>query len=152
MRINARLDESRSRKLEFLSRATDLSTSDIVKQAIDVYYDQVRGQRPRPAEVLSNSGFIGCGEASSDLSERYKETVRDFVHGWFDGIEQIKTDPTGSYNIVGKALKLDTEFKKKGHARRSIRNEYTANACSDPVLSESWAWIKAYLNDATCPI
>ena len=79
MRINARLDESRSRKLEFLSRATDLSTSDIVKQAIDVYYDQVRGQRPPPAEVLSNSGFIGCGEASPDLSERYKETVRELV-------------------------------------------------------------------------
>src|SRR5206468_11280076 len=28
---------------------------------------------------------------------------------WFDGIEMIKQDPTGSYNIVGKALKLDAE-------------------------------------------
>ncbi len=79
MRINARLDESRSRKLEFLSRATDLSISDIVKQAIDVYFEQMRGRRPPPAEVLSDSGFIGCGEASPDLSESYKEAVRTLV-------------------------------------------------------------------------
>ena len=58
IRINAHLDESRSRKLEFLSRATDLSTSDILKQAIDLYYEQVRSRRPPPAEVLSDSGFI----------------------------------------------------------------------------------------------
>ena len=96
MRINARLDESRSRKLEFLSRATDLSTSDIVKQAIDVYYDQVRGQRPLPAEVLSNSGFIGCGETSPDLSERYKEAVRDFVAATVRGYEDTLRDPARS--------------------------------------------------------
>ena len=35
--------------------------------------------------------------------------MRDFVHGWFDGIEMIKNDPAGSYNIVGQALKLDTD-------------------------------------------
>ena len=79
MRINARLDASRSQKLEFLSRATHLSTSEIVKQAIDLYYEQVRSGRPRPAEVLAASGFIGCGEAPPDLSDRYKEEVRKIV-------------------------------------------------------------------------
>jgi hypothetical protein len=84
MRINARLDESRSQKLDFLSRATHLSTSEIVKQAIDLYYEQVKSQRPRPAEVLSASGFIGCGEASPDLSKRYKEEVRSIVEAKHD--------------------------------------------------------------------
>lgn len=79
MRINARLDESRSQKLEFLSRATHLSTSDIVKQAIDVYYEQVRNGRPAPADVLADAGFIGCGDASPDLSGSYKEVVRSLV-------------------------------------------------------------------------
>ena len=79
MRINARLDESRSQKLEFLARATHLSTSDIIKQAIDLYYEQVRSGRLRPVEVLTASGFIGCGEASPDLSARYKEEVRKIV-------------------------------------------------------------------------
>ena len=35
--------------------------------------------------------------------------MRDFVHGWFDGIEMMKSDPAGSYAVVGKALKLDAE-------------------------------------------
>jgi NitT/TauT family transport system substrate-binding protein len=47
--------------------------------------------------------------ARQDVIDQAPDTIRDFVHGWFDGIEMIKTDPTGSYNIVGKALKLDTD-------------------------------------------
>jgi len=76
MRINARLDESRAQKLEFLARMTHLSTSEIVKQALDLYYEQARSQRPLPAEVLKASGFVGCGEVAPDLSERYKEEVK----------------------------------------------------------------------------
>lgn len=79
MRINARLDESRGQKLEYLSRATHLSTSEIVKQAIDLFYEQVKSRRPLPAEVLKASGFIGCGESSPDLSDRYKEEVKSLV-------------------------------------------------------------------------
>ncbi len=47
--------------------------------------------------------------ARQDLIDSYPETVRDFVHGWFDGIEMMKADPAGAYNVVGKALKLDEE-------------------------------------------
>jgi outer membrane protein OmpA-like peptidoglycan-associated protein len=47
--------------------------------------------------------------ARQDIIDRAPETIRDFVHGWFDGIDMIKTDPAGSYNIVGRALKLDAE-------------------------------------------
>src|SRR5215467_7870939 len=47
--------------------------------------------------------------ARQDLIDRYPDTVRDFVHGWLDGIEQIKNDPNSSYEIVAKALKLDTD-------------------------------------------
>ena len=47
--------------------------------------------------------------ARQDLIDSYPETVRDFVHGWFEGIEMIKNDPAGAYAVVGKALKLDAE-------------------------------------------
>jgi len=47
--------------------------------------------------------------ARQNVIDQAPETVRDFVHGWLDGIEMIKKDPAGSYAIVGKALKLDTE-------------------------------------------
>jgi len=47
--------------------------------------------------------------ARQDLIDRAPETVRDFVHGWLDGIDMIKNDPQGSYALVGKALKLDSD-------------------------------------------
>jgi outer membrane protein OmpA-like peptidoglycan-associated protein len=47
--------------------------------------------------------------ARQNLIDQAPETVRDFVHGWFEGIEMIKKDPAGSYAVVAKALKLDSD-------------------------------------------
>jgi NitT/TauT family transport system substrate-binding protein len=47
--------------------------------------------------------------ARQEVIDQAPETVRDFVRGWFDGIEMIKNNPNGSYEIVGRALKLDTD-------------------------------------------
>jgi outer membrane protein OmpA-like peptidoglycan-associated protein/ABC-type amino acid transport substrate-binding protein len=47
--------------------------------------------------------------ARQDLIDKAPDTVRDFVHGWFDGIEMIKTDPAQAYALVAKALKLDDD-------------------------------------------
>jgi NitT/TauT family transport system substrate-binding protein len=47
--------------------------------------------------------------ARQDLIDQSPQTVRDFVQGWFDGIEMIKNDPATSYAMVGKALKLDAD-------------------------------------------
>jgi outer membrane protein OmpA-like peptidoglycan-associated protein/ABC-type amino acid transport substrate-binding protein len=47
--------------------------------------------------------------ARQDLIDRAPDTLRDFIHGWFDGIEMIKSDPASAYNVVAKALKLDAD-------------------------------------------
>ncbi len=47
--------------------------------------------------------------ARQDLIDRAPDTVRDFVHGWFEGIEMIRNDPATSNAVVGRALKLDDE-------------------------------------------
>ncbi|HKR23421.1 MAG TPA: OmpA family protein, partial [Pyrinomonadaceae bacterium] len=47
--------------------------------------------------------------ARQQVIDQAPETVRDFVRGWLDGIEMIKNNPNGSYEVVGKALKLDNE-------------------------------------------
>jgi len=47
--------------------------------------------------------------ARQDVIDRYPESIRAFVHGWFQGIEMIKRDPASSYAVVGKALKLDSD-------------------------------------------
>jgi NitT/TauT family transport system substrate-binding protein len=47
--------------------------------------------------------------ARQDVIDKAPETVRDFVRGWLDGIEMIKNNPNASYEIVARALKLDTD-------------------------------------------
>lgn len=47
--------------------------------------------------------------ARQEIIDKYPETLRDFVHGWFDGIEQMAKDPAGSNELVGRALKLEAE-------------------------------------------
>ena len=77
MRISARLDESRAQKLDFLRNATDLGTSEVLKRAIDAYFEKYRADRP--AEILRRSGFVGCGEADPDLSGRYKQELNEIL-------------------------------------------------------------------------
>jgi NitT/TauT family transport system substrate-binding protein len=47
--------------------------------------------------------------ARADVIDQAPETVRDFVHGWFDGIDVMKADPAAAYAVVAKALKLDSD-------------------------------------------
>ena len=47
-----------------------------------------------------------CLVARQDVIDKAPTTLRDFVHGWFDGIDSIAKDPQGAYTLVGKALKL----------------------------------------------
>ncbi len=47
--------------------------------------------------------------ARQDVIDQAPETIRDFVRGWFDGIDMMKADPASSYAVVAKALKLDSD-------------------------------------------
>jgi len=47
--------------------------------------------------------------ARQDLIDKAPETVRDFVNGWFDGIEMMRSNPNPANEVVARALKLDAE-------------------------------------------
>src|SRR5207249_3661250 len=47
--------------------------------------------------------------ARQEVIDKGPASLRDFVHGWFDGIEFIAKDPAQSYDLVGKALKLSSD-------------------------------------------
>jgi len=47
-----------------------------------------------------------CLVARQEVIDKGPTTLRDFVHGWFDGIDMIAKDPAGSYAVTAKALKL----------------------------------------------
>ncbi len=74
-RVNARLDEDRAAKLDYLKRTTGLAVSDIVKRGIDLAYEEARRPTRSPLEILTATGFIGSGEGPADLSDRYKEEL-----------------------------------------------------------------------------
>jgi NitT/TauT family transport system substrate-binding protein len=50
-----------------------------------------------------------CLVARQDVIEKAPATLRDFVHGWFDGIDLIAKDPSGTYAVTAKALKLSPD-------------------------------------------
>jgi hypothetical protein len=74
-KISARLDAERSRKLDVLMRTTHQGVSEVIKMALDLYYDHVRAGRRPAAELLRAAGFLASGEASPDLSETYKDEL-----------------------------------------------------------------------------
>ncbi len=50
-----------------------------------------------------------CLVARKDVIDKAPETVAAFVHGWFDGIDELARDPASSNAIVAKALKLQAD-------------------------------------------
>jgi hypothetical protein len=77
MRVNARLDSEHASKLEYLRRKTGLRTSDLIREAIDLYFRQKGRPGDDAAQILMDAGFIGCGEAEPYLSEEYKKILAD---------------------------------------------------------------------------
>jgi predicted DNA-binding protein len=73
-RLNARIDDELDRKLGRLRRLTQKSTTEIIKTAIERYYEDVFKQR-RAYDVLAEVGFIGGHDGPSDLSLRVKEEL-----------------------------------------------------------------------------
>ena len=65
--------------------------------------------------------------ARQDVIDQAPETVRDFVHGWFDGIEMIKKDPVGSYAIVAQGAEARHRHRLR-HALGPEAHAYADNA------------------------
>jgi NitT/TauT family transport system substrate-binding protein len=67
--------------------------------------------RENDAHVLVSTAaatnvIADCLVARQDIIDKAPTTLKDFVHGWFDGIDQIAKDPSGSWAVTAKALKL----------------------------------------------
>jgi hypothetical protein len=75
MRINARLDEESARKLDYLKDVTHSQVTEVVKDAIDLYYARVKQSQDSARSRLFDSGFVACGAAEPELSESYKDDL-----------------------------------------------------------------------------
>ena len=75
MRVNARLDEQTSQKIDYLTQATGQSVSHVVREAIAVYHVQVRGKQGVPSRFLALAGKGDSGR--SDIASNVKEAYFD---------------------------------------------------------------------------
>jgi outer membrane protein OmpA-like peptidoglycan-associated protein/ABC-type amino acid transport substrate-binding protein len=50
-----------------------------------------------------------CLVARQEIIDKAPTTVRDFVNGWFDGIDLMAKDPAGTNAVTAKALKLGAD-------------------------------------------
>ena len=82
MRINARLDDERAERLRQLQALTRLSTSEIVKRAIDLMYRQQAGRSRDKLDALLSSDFVGCAEGPADLASQYKRYLMRDLEEW----------------------------------------------------------------------
>jgi predicted DNA-binding protein len=71
-RVNARLDADAAEKLATLAKDEGRSISDVLRAAIERYYEQSRAAHVAAIGALERNGFVGCAEGDSDLSKTYK--------------------------------------------------------------------------------
>jgi|GEM_PF-4004537 len=77
MRINARLDDSYTEKIEYLKQATGLTLSDLVRESVERYYQQVRTEADRQRDELDDvvGAFEGRDDTPTNLAADYKRQL-----------------------------------------------------------------------------
>jgi predicted DNA-binding protein len=71
-RINARLPAEVARKIAYLEERTKKSTTEVVIESIELYYEALKDGPGTAVDLLEQAGFIGCAEGPADLSSTYK--------------------------------------------------------------------------------
>jgi hypothetical protein len=85
MRVNARLDRDHASKFNYIRQRTNQGASDIMKAAIDIYYEKLHQESSvKPIQLLRESGLIGCAEGDSDLSVNYKQYLTESLNQKYD--------------------------------------------------------------------
>lgn len=74
-RINARLSPELARKSAYLEKRLNLTTTEVIEQAIERYYAEVVDEASGAQEILARTGFVGCAEGPAGLSRTYKAAL-----------------------------------------------------------------------------
>jgi hypothetical protein len=80
MRVNARFEGDYERQVEFLTEATGMGVSDVLKASVAHYYQAVRAKgKPKLTHLQAFIGKQSSGR--SDVSSRAKELFGEVVAG-----------------------------------------------------------------------
>lgn len=71
MRVNARFDETYAKRIEYLTRTTNMSVSEVIKSSVLFYYESVRNQQA--PDLKNMNRWIGTSSSGrTDVSVKYK--------------------------------------------------------------------------------
>lgn len=79
MDIEASLKGETAQKICFLQEETDLDVEDVIKNAIDVYYEQTINKGKAPLDIFTELNLIGCFDGNKDLSINSEKHLRDIL-------------------------------------------------------------------------
>lgn len=89
MRVNARFEGDYERQVEFLTEATGMGVSDVLKASVAHYYQAVRAKhKPRLTHLQAFIGKQGSGR--SDVASRSKGLSGESVAGKHIGLKRAK--------------------------------------------------------------
>jgi len=84
MEIQAQLTEVEAQKVFFIQEQTQQDLIEILKKAIDLYYQILQIPEKTPLQILEESGFIGCCSVESELSTSYKSVLAEELNKKYD--------------------------------------------------------------------
>ncbi len=76
MRINARLDSIYEDKIKRLAHETKENVTNVLKKAIDLYYQHIQNTTKQHTDIILKSTFIGCADGDKNLSSNYKKLLK----------------------------------------------------------------------------
>lgn len=80
MRVNARLDDSYQAKIDYIAASHQFSVSDVVREAIDHYYEAVKAEQV--SRVRGLDAIVGMAQGvdtPADLTTNYKQYLGEMV-------------------------------------------------------------------------
>jgi hypothetical protein len=84
MEIKTQITEAEANKIAFIQQKTNQDISEILKLAINLYYNHLQTPLEPSLQILEQSGFIGCCSVESDLSTTYKSVLSNQLNQKYD--------------------------------------------------------------------
>jgi hypothetical protein len=84
MEIKTQITEAEANKIAFIQQKTNKDISEILKLAINLYYNHLQTPLEPSLQILEQSGFIGCCSVESDLSTTYKSVLSNQLNQKYD--------------------------------------------------------------------
>ncbi|MEX0374904.1 ribbon-helix-helix domain-containing protein [Spiribacter pallidus] len=85
IRINARIDAAQAAQIDTICEREGINRTDLLRRAIDYYYQSLVLEKRAARDVLTSSGLIGCAEGPNDLASQDKRYLTEQLRRRHDG-------------------------------------------------------------------